>query len=380
MKIKEVKCYILRYELTRGKAFAYSQAWYRSRSAMIIEIITDEGIAGLGEASGPPEVTSAAINYVYKPLLLRRDPFEIELIWEQLYNRVRDHGQKGVMVEALSAIDIALHDIVGKKLGVPVYKILGGAHRTRVKAYATGLYHRESPHLTEELIKEALHYVTQEFRAIKLKVGFGIEHDVKNVKALRESIGKDILLMVDANHGYDALNAIKLGGRITPYDIYWFEEPVPPEDIEGYLRVKNALDIPIAGGEAEYTRFGFREIISRGAVDIVQPDCCMAGGVSETKKICYLANAWGIQCIPHVWGSAVAVAAALQLVATIPNLQNRLAPPDLLFELDRAPNLFRDELANEPIALKNGYIEIPDRPGLGITLNRNIVKKYLVKM
>jgi len=163
-----------------------------------------------------------------------------------------------------------------------------------------------------------------------------LKEDIDNIKAIRKAVGDDILIMIDANHAYNASTAIDVGRRMEPYSIYWFEEPVPPEDIEGYIEVKRALNIPIAAGEAEFTKFGFRHLISNRAVDIVQPDCCVTGGLTEAKKIATLAHTWNIQCIPHVWGSAIAMAAALQLIAALPSCPLSLNPREPIFELDQS--------------------------------------------
>ena len=211
---------------------------------------------------------------------------------------------------------------------------------------------------------------------MKLKVGFGIAEDHRTVRAVREAIGSEVRLMVDANHAYDATQAIRLGRLMAPYDIYWFEEPVVPEDVDGYVQVKQALGIPIAGGEAEYTRFGFRELIARRAVDIVQPDLCACGGFSEAMKIWALASTWGISYFPHVWGSAVGLYAGLQLAASLPPNPLALFPLGPLFELDRTPNPFREKLSSAPLVRKGDRIEIPAGPGLGLEIDREFLKRH----
>jgi D-galactarolactone cycloisomerase len=379
MKIAEIKTHSLRCRLEDDEAFGYSQAWFQSRASLIVEIITDDGITGWGEAFGPPEITRAVVDHAYKPLFMGRDPFDVDVIWQELYNTLRDHGQKGVVIEALSAVDIALWDIMGKAVNLPVHKLLGGCHRDRVKAYATGMYRRRSADSPEILAQEAAGYVEQGFLAVKMKVGLGVERDLENVKAVRNAIGDHILLMVDANHAYDARSAITLGKKMEEYGVYWFEEPVPPEDIEGYLEVKRALNMFIAGGEAEFTRFGFKNLISRKAVDIVQPDCCAAGGLSEVRNIAVLANTWNIQCWPHVWGTGVAIAAALHLLAALPDSPPSLTPLEPMLELDRTPNRLREETESDLIQMEEGYIRVPTGPGLGINLDRGFIDKYVVK-
>lgn len=228
----------------------------------------------------------------------------------------------------------------------------------------------------EVMASEAASYVEQGFHAVKMKVGFGIERDVAFVAAVRRAIGDGVQLMVDANHAYDTSTAIALGRAVQPYSITWFEEPVVPEDVDGYRAVRRALDIPIAGGEAEFTRHGFRHLITRGAVDILQPDLCLAGGISEGRKIAALASAWHVRCIPHVWGTGVALAAALHFIAALPEQPPALNSSSLLLELDRTENPLRDNLLCIPIAMDGCYALVPQAPGLGVEVDEIRLREY----
>ena len=239
-----------------SQPFAYSRAWYATRMAMIVEIETDDGVVGWGECYGPAWMTAAVVKSV-SPLLVGADPLQTDWLWQEV-PPLRDHGQKGVVViQGLSGIDIALWDIKGKHFGVRAYRLMGGPLRTEVRAYTTGLYRRASGDPVQYLAEEAAEYVKDGFGAVKLKVGFGVEEDARVTRAVREAVGSDVALMVDANQGYDAVAAIRLGRMIEALDIGWFEEPVPPEDLAGYRDVKAGISIPIAGGECEFTRFGF---------------------------------------------------------------------------------------------------------------------------
>src|SRR6516162_8202152 len=269
MIIRNIRTHVLAAPLSQP--FAYARAWYDTRTAMLVEIETDSGLVGWGECYGPARVNSAVVKEI-APWLIGEDPLRTDHLWQSVYARLRDHGQKGIVIQGLSGIDIALWDIKGKHFGVPVHQLLGGAARNEVAAYATGLYRRKSGDPMRYLAEEAAGYVAEGFKAVKLKVGFGADEDARLTRAVREAIGPKVALMVDANHAYDAVAAIRLGRMIEPYDIGWFEEPVPPEDIAGHLAVKAALAIPIAGGECEFTRFGFRDLLTSRAVDIVQPD------------------------------------------------------------------------------------------------------------
>ncbi|MBL6457382.1 mandelate racemase/muconate lactonizing enzyme family protein [Belnapia sp. T6] len=374
MKITAIRTHVL--EASLAQPFAYSRAWYASRMAMLVEIETSAGLTGWGECYGPAWMTEAVVRSL-APSLIGLDPLSSEHIWQDAYARLRDHGQKGLVVEGLSGIDIALWDIKGKHFGVPCHRLMGGPLRTEVRAYATGLYRREGGNPPDYLAEEAAGYAAEGFHAVKLKVGFGIAEDVAAARAVRAAIGPEIGLMVDANHAYDAMAAIRLGRLIEPLDIGWFEEPVPPEDLAGYRAVKAALTIPIAGGECEYTRLGFREVLTRGAMDIIQPDTCAAGGLSECKKIADMAAAFGVRYNPHVWGTGIGLAASLQLMAVLPpHTPPSLAPAEPVFEFDRTEHPIRQAILREPIEHRRGMIRIPDGPGLGIEIDCSALDRF----
>jgi D-galactarolactone cycloisomerase len=378
MKITKLEPIVLCQTLEKGQRFAYSQKWYDRRMVMILKVETDEGIVGWGEAFGPAFVNKALIETVYAPLVIGRDPFDSAVIWDDLYNWLQDHGQKGAVIEALSAIDLALWDIKGKAVGMPCYKLLGGAQRDRLKPYATGLYHRESNRLIEELAEEARSRVDAGFLGVKLKIGFGMAEDRKKIAAIRRAIGDDIALMVDANHCYNAATAIRMGRVMEDCGVEWFEEPVPPEDIDGYLAVKSALKVPIAGGEAEFTKYGFYNLIDRRAVDILQMDNCVMGGLTEYFRIVPQAQVKNIQCCPHIWGSSIAVMAGIHAAIAQPDFPKSICPEDVWLELDQTPHIFRDKLSAAMPLMKDGYIDKPTLPGLGLEIDEDLIAHYRV--
>lgn len=378
MKIESVETIVVKQDLGEGVSFAYSQAWYNSRTIMILKITTDTGIVGWGESFGPALVNKALIDNYFSAFIVGRDPLDIEVIWEGLYNIFRDHSPKGNAIEAMSAIDIALWDIKGKHFGLPIYKLLGGSPRKRLKPYATGLYPTTFPSDHSALINEALGYKNDGFKAIKMKIGFGVDDDILLVKEVRAALGDEIMLMVDANHAYNATTALKVCRGIEEFNITWFEEPVPPEDIEGYLEVKSGTTIPISGGEAEFTRYGFNTLLKKRAVDIVQPDCCVTGGISEFRKISVLASVNNIQCYPHVWGSAIGLYTAINCAFALQDFPNKLVQEDMLLEYDRTSNIFRDQLAGGPLELVNGYVLPPVKPGLGIDIDEGLLEQYRI--
>jgi D-galactarolactone cycloisomerase len=375
MKIDRVRTYLLEAKLNRP--FAYSRGWFDKRGAVLVEVTTDSGITGWGEAFGPARMSYAAVEMI-KPLVVGRDALASGQLSHDLYARFREHGQKGPLVDALSAIDIALWDIKGKHFGMPIHRLLGGALRRGVPAYASGLFMQNAGTPEKYLAEEAQGYVEQGYRAVKLKVGFGVDYDVQAVRTVRSAVGPDIQVMVDANEAYDALEAIRLGRRIHQYDITWFEEPVAPEDLRGYEEVKQRQEIPVAGGEAEFTRFGFKEILARKAMDIIQPDICAAGGFTECMIIAAMANAFGVRCNPHVWGTAVAMAASLHWIAVIPDTPWSLHPASPIFECDKTEHPIRDALLVDELLPKNGQIRINDRPGLGIDLDTSALDRFTV--
>ena len=376
MKIREVRTYVLKHPLPEVEVFASSKGWHTVRQALLVEIVTDEGLSGFGEAYGPPGPSRTLVDELYGPRLVGRDPLEHAVIWEDLYNTFRDYGRKGWPVAAISGVDIALWDLKGKALGQPVARLLGGPFRSQVRAYATGLYRHRDEDNARALAREAEAYAAEGFRAMKMKVGFGVEEDTRNVRAVRAAIGADRLLAMDANHAYDAGQAIRLGRKVEESDLAWFEEPVVPEDVEGYSLVRAAVRMPIAGGETEYTRWGFRDLCARRAVDILQPDICGCGGFTEAWRIAALASAHGITVFPHVWGTAVGLCASLQLAAALPPNPPAMMPTELLFELDRTPNPLRDELAQNPPKRAGDVVEVPGGPGLGLEIDRRALERY----
>ncbi len=376
MKISGVDVYALRAEL--DEPIVFSQFTHAHRESTLVRIRTDEGVDGWGEAYGPAALTAAAAGRFFKPMLLGRDPRDVESLWALLYGRSLDYGQKGVMLAALSAIDIALWDIKARAAGVPLYRLLGGEEVPSIACYATGFYFTENEPLEARFEREARQYAAEGFSAMKVKVGLGVERDAVLVRHVRETIGSGLRLMIDANHAYTPIEAAALCRRIEDLDIYWFEEPVSAIDVDAYLELKAKTSIPLAGGECEYTRFGFEPWLRRRAFDFAQPDICSCGGVSEAMKIAALASLTGIHVTPHAWGSAVGQAAALHFYAARPRQPFTLTPEDKLIECDRSENPFRTAIVKQPISLTRGRWELPAGPGLGVEVVAEAVEAYAV--
>jgi D-galactarolactone cycloisomerase len=388
MKITKIETYVLRVPLGKERFYS-SQCAFPERNSLLVKIETDEGICGWGESGqyGPPEPPAACIHHVLAPIVMGQDPMDRGVLWERMYSSTRDFGQKGAYIDGISGIDIALWDIAGKKTGLPIYRLLGGAFRTGVTGYATGCYYRGEDYLDYKknlpaLAAEAAGYAKMGFTIVKVKTGLlPLEQDLIRLKTIREAVGPEVKILIDPNHAYNSGTAYRLCGELEKIgNILWLEEPVPPEDYEGYAMLRKGSTIPIAGGECEFTRFGFRELFSRGCVDIAQPDIGACGGITEIMNIQAIASAYGIPVIPHVWGSAVALATALQVLAALPPCPHTANPVPLqnepVVEYDRNLNPLRDELSSTPFRFENGKVMVPSGPGLGIELNVAVLEKY----
>ena len=377
MKITSITTYLL--SDTLDERFYFSQFEYASRLICVVKVATDEGIVGWGEGYGPAEVIRSAIDF-FTPMVIGRDPLQGEVLWNDMYRRALDYARKGVMLSAISAIDIALWDIRGKALGQSVSTLLGGRFREKTEVYATGLYFTHtSGNMQAKLADEALLYKSQGYRAIKMKVGLGVRTDIDNVTAVRKAIGDGIKLMVDSNHAYLYREALELALALEPLGIHWFEEPLAPDDYAGYRELRRRTTIPLAAGECEFLRVGFRQLLEGRCVDFIQPETCTAGGITETKKIVDMAYAHYVEMTPHNWGTGIAVAANLHLTANLCYPPGRMVENQPLLEFDRSPNRLREELLVRPFNAVDGYLDIPACPGLGIEIDEEKLKYFSQK-
>ena len=373
MKIIAIEATIVEQALETP--FYFSQFEFRSRQICLVKVIAEDGRYGWGEGYGPAGVVKAGVDFL-APLAIGEDPLQVETIWSKLHLRALDYARRGVLVAAISAIDIALWDLRGKLLGQPVSTLLGGRRRERVMVYATGMYFTHGGDLTAKLVDEAKMYAAQGFRALKMKVGLGVAADLRHARALRHAIGDDIQLMVDANHAYSLPEALSFARQVEELDISFFEEPLSPEDYEGYRELRQRCSIPIAGGECEYLLAGFRQLLSHRCVDIAQPDICGAGGLTETKRIAALAYAFQTNVIPHSWGTGIAFAAGLHLVSTLDIVPGRLRMPDAMLEMDRSESALREHLTKPAFAMRDGFVAVPSAPGLGVDVDPEYLAKF----
>tara|TARA_B100000767_G_C19773367_1_gene541278 strand:+ start:1320 stop:2357 length:1038 start_codon:yes stop_codon:yes gene_type:complete len=342
---------------------------------MLVEIVCDNGLVGWGECLGPADINVAIVKMM-TPLLIGKQALDIELIWNELYSQFRDQGQRGAILTSISGIDIALWDLSGKYYNKPIYQLLGGAYRKKIPAYATGGFRIVGKDRIASLVAETDGYVKQGFKALKIKIGFGIELDIAAIAAVRQAIGPKISLMIDANHGYDLCDAIKIGQLAAQYDIDWFEEPVIPEALNCYREMRNRQPIPVAGGETWHSRWGINEALKQQSVDIIQPDVCGVGGLTEARKIITLADIHHVRLVPHVWGTSIAMAAGLHFHAIIPPSPNAHESRSPHFEFDQTHNPFRNAIVEDPIQHNNGIIEVPKGPGLGIKVIREKLAEF----
>jgi len=369
MKIEHVEAIPLTVRLPRPQRT--SQASYDEISICLVSIETDQGITGVGEclARFAPDSYAALINNALAPKLLGKDPWSVGSHWIALRKTLNGRSA-GMLFEAIAGVDIALWDIMGKASGLSVRKLLGGRNADRVPAYASSIM------VSDDTEKEAKILLGQGFKIIKMKIGNGLKTDIARIRQLRDLVGPDITIVVDVNYIYTEKESERLSEKLSELDVVWLEEPVDPDDREGYIRLSRKSKVALAGGESEYTAAAFTDLISEGAVKFVQPDVTRAGGITESRKIALLADAFHIRYAPHVgFSGIICVAASLQLAAAMPNT--------FAYECMINPNPFREELALNPYGLAGqldeGNALIPERPGLGIDLDWNAVHRLRAK-
>jgi L-alanine-DL-glutamate epimerase-like enolase superfamily enzyme len=385
MKIVDIRTIPLSYRC--DPPYGSAGGMQARRGGLIVEIETDEQVIGIGEAGVGGGSTRDVIDKQLRPMLIGADLLLIEGLWQKMFARTRQYGRRGIVMNAISGVDIALWDIAGKVAGLPLYRLFG-ACRDRVAAYASGGFYQEGKSI-DDLAGEAEGYRARGFKGMKMKIGRNpstqthlrhlVDHaelcevepeeDIARVAAVRKALGPKAKLMVDVNCAWSPAVAIEMGRALEPYKLYWIEEPVATDDVAGSAMVADALATPIAGYETEIGLYGFRELIERGAVDIVQPDLAWSGGFSECRRIAALAQAHHRMVAPHAFASAVTLVASLHFIASIAN--------GLVLEFDQNPNGLRDEILKEPIRIdSDGMIRLPERPGLGIELDPAAIERY----
>jgi len=334
-----------------------------SIAAVLLQVDTDAGVTGEGLvwALGPAKLpVMDAMIHSLAPTVIGRDPHEIAGIWRDLWRDINFFGHKGLTLFGIGAIDMALWDIVGKAHDEPVHRRLGTA-QTRIRAYHSGgLWVSMS---VDELVEQAQDFLDQGFRAMKMRLGKpSVGEDAERVAAVREAIGPDVELMADANQGFSVSRAIREGRALEPFNLTWFEEPVQAYDLEGSARVAAEIDTPVASGETEYARYGFRDMLERKSADVLMPDLQRVGGITEFVRVAHMAEAFDVPVSPHVYTEQ-----CLQICAACPNVSHSEYMP------------WFSPLYREALDIEDGDFLIPDRPGLGFTFDPDAVESFRVK-
>lgn len=376
MNVHAIELIGLEYRFAEEEAYGSSRALTAKRQAALVTVRTDDGIEGIGEAHAPLGPVRASLELI-KPHFLGTDIHDREVVWSKIVNRLYHFGDENALVAAYSGLNLAMLDALGKSLGLPVCKLLGGMARSELIAYASDGYITRRPQ--QDLQRQLESISRLGFPGAKIKIGLGPAVDEARVAAARAILGDRIALMVDANGNYTEELALESMRRIAPYGIAWFEEPLPPQDFRGYAHLRTRAPMPVAAGEAHNSVYAFHRLLQGGCVDIAQPNVCSCGGLDQARRIADLCRLYNVRVIPNVWDSAVGLAAAVQFVAALPPYpESDHAPVPYWFEYDLSANPLRDELLVDAIVPKDGVIRVSEAPGLGIALNPETLRRYAV--
>ena len=373
LKITKVETFALQHKLPRG--IGPSTGEYGFRETLLVKITTDSGLVGWGETADVGG-THGIIEEHLKPGLLGKNALDHRQLWQQLWGPNFGDGR------AVAGVDMALHDVRGKALNQSVAEMYGGRVRDKVLAYAAAMNYVTGIRPEDQHPDEAKELVARGFRAMKIRTGrYGHKRDLGVLTKIRENVGSDIRLLTDGNGAFTVPTAVKFGKELEKLDFYFFEEPLPQaSNYAGYVELTHSLDIAIAGGEVLDSRGAARDLIVQRAFDVIQPDVSLCGGIAEVLFIAEMARLFSIQCIPHCWAGSITLAATMQVLALLPPYTLGLHSDEAMLEHDTYENPFRDELVTKPFKLdKDGFIAVPTTPGLGIEVNEEVVKKYLMK-
>ncbi len=384
MRISNIEAFWLRCPIESEKQHRSDYGLLTHFDMTLIVVTADNGLQGFGEAkaavgsSGSCASIVSCIENEIKPQLLGKDAHQITRIWEYVYNGTRDHyalsrgrkfpilGRRGLAISALSGVDMALWDLKGKALGTPVTQLLGGSCRDEMQAYASGGWAN-----AKEIGAQLTGYVAKGFQGVKMRVGVmdtTVKESVKRVQAARETLPDNVKLMADAHGTFSVPEAKKFCEGVADCDVYWLEEPISPDNRQGTAEVRASTSIPIAAGESEYTAFDMRDMIQLRALDVLQPDCAIVGGITEAMRIAHLAHTYQLELAPHCWGSAFSFMAGVSVAFAAPSAN--------VIEFSLGGNPMMYNLVNEKIEVKKGMISAPNKPGLGLTPNWDFVKEY----
>lgn len=363
MKITDIKTIPMMIPLKETEP---KSAYPKRRSIhILVEVSTDEGITGYGESI--PFTYGAVDGYIeqqLKPILIGENPMQIERLWDKAYHLSFGHGIKGTTIHALSAVEIALWDIIGKTRKLPVYEMIGGLCKPKIKAYASLMEYKKP----EEVAKISQRWVEEGYQAVKIHQG---KHDgVACTKAVRDAVGDGVEIMLDVNGAWTPQDALKAVRQLERYDLTWLEEPVwPVDDYDSLAWLRTKTDIPIAGGENEFTHYGFKNIVTKHPYDIIQPDVIMTGGIMATRKIFALAETWNLGVATHSFFFGPGIPASVHL--SLSNVKSEWV------EINAVPlEAYFIDPAYRPI---DGYLTVSDKPGLGFDVDWDVVEKYRIK-
>jgi len=371
MKITGVETFLLSHRLERPAG--PSTYYYRTRQTLFIKLSTDAGVSGWGETA-PFTGVRSLIHEQFAPLLIGRDPLEHRKLWRELWGPNFGNGL------AVGGVDIALDDLRGKALGVSVGALHGGPLRARVPVYVSSVGYVEGVDAAESFPREAAEVEARGFGAMKLRIGGqSIARDVAAIEKVRDVLGPDRKLMADGNGSYTLGAAIRMGRELEGMGLAWFEEPLPQSvpDYTAYEVLTDKLDIPIAACEGLTARGMFKEAITRRAMDIVQPDVSLAGGIGECLFVAELARLWGIQCVPHVWAGGLVTVATAHLISLLPDASWSRAAETPMLELGIGENPFLETLFTRPLEFAGGCIVVPTGPGLGVEVDEDRMRSYV---
>ncbi len=373
LKITAVKTYRLRHKLSRAMGVSVSVPLDKTRETLLVKIETDAGLVGWGETS-PISGARGTIDDHLGPRLIGENPLEYRRLWRMMWGPNFGNGL------AVGALDIALNDLRGKALNLPVAELFGGRLRSRVPAYASAMNYLEGLEPEEHFPKEAAEKVKQGFRALKMRIGrYSVAREAKLAAAVRAAAGPGIRLFADANAAYTLATALEMGHELHKLGFEAFEEPLPQSPkYAGYEDLRRRLPLSLAAGEALDSRATAQELIDRRVMDIIQPDVSLCGGIGELLFIAEMAALSGIRCIPHCWGGDIVIAATVHLISLLPDPHPGFPTDTPLLELDQSENPWRNGLAREPFVLQEGHVTVPVKPGLGIEVNEDVVRKYAV--
>ncbi len=363
MKIDSIETVNLCYQYPEADRFQYAGGVCTGRLTTVVLVHTDSGEVGVGSCYSHPGLVHLVIQQQLDPLLRGEDPADVEALWDKMYGITRWYGRKGAALTALGAVDTALWDLRGKAQGKPVWALLGGEKRS-CPAYASSLLWND----IDALAAEAARHIEDGYRRVKMRLARSEEYDVEAVKAVRQAIGYEHDLMVDASMRYHLDLAQRMGRFFAEQKVFWYEEPFAPEDLDSYTALRGSVQVPLAAGENEFGLQGFREVIRAGAVDIVQPDASRCGGISEVARVARLAAEHGLRFATHSWSDALAVVANAHVVSAFNN--------GITVEIDRTGTPFMDELLGEPLTIQDGMLRLSDAPGLGVELRRDVLDRY----